>query len=367
MLNKDDNYSIKETQIMNALDFINSTDIKDYLKKIDYKCNQLEASWLVYQSSVRTLEEKMAAWNWIIENMDDCEVPERINCSYRKSLHESLKHYMDMLNGKIGRFYEEGTNVAYSYKYLWNGDSEWTDGEHLYSSPDICWACIEEDFDEDEISNVIEVRITREVIDNAGASVTLVFSVRKKILDVYFIPINDEEQDLSCYFFSGMWFNFPVPFEKGDVVVRFDEDKYPGHRFEEGPFVLEDITPWYIAGLDDERKKSFADGRNGDETDMNAWGHFQDEDGRIYSEAMFNYMDLELYKCPFDGRHRLLKALSNYVKGNIGVDLLMTAYRKVIIDEFADDIMLRSWYTDEGLTLAGLKNEKTCSSDNNNI
>lgn len=48
---------------MNVLDFVNSTDIRDYLKKIDYKCNQLEASWLVYQNGMHTLEEKMNAWN----------------------------------------------------------------------------------------------------------------------------------------------------------------------------------------------------------------------------------------------------------------------------------------------------------------
>ena len=195
----------------------------------------------------------------------------------------------------------------------------------------------------------------RQVIDDGEVAVTLVFSARREILDVHFTPINDEEQELLCYFFRGMWFHFPVPFEKGDVVVRFDEDKYPGHRFAEGPFVLRDITPWYIARLDDERRKRYEDGRNGDDTDMNAWGYFQDEDGRIYCETMFNYMDLELYKGPFEGRRRLLKALSNYVKGKIGVDLLMTAYRKVMIDAFADDVMLRSWYTDEGLALAGLK------------
>jgi hypothetical protein len=346
---------------MNVLDFVNSTDIKNHLKEIDYRCNQLEASWLIYQSSICTLEEKMSAWNWIIDNMDDCEVPERINCSYRQSLHGTLKLYMDMLNGKINRFYEEGTNVAYSYRYLLYGYPEWTEGEHLYSSPEICWECIEDDLDEDEISNLTEVRITRDVIDNAGASVTLVFSKRKKIMDVYFIPINDEEQDLSRYFFNGMWFHFPVPFKKGDVLVRVDEDKYPGHRFAEGPFVLDDITPLYIAGLDEERSKSYEEGLYGDETDMNAWGYFQDEDGCIFREVMFNYMDLELYKGPFEGRQRLLIALSNFEKGNIGVDLLMTAYRKIIIDEFAEGIMLRNWYTDDGLILAGLidENNKT--------
>lgn len=40
---------------------------------------------------------------------------------------------------------------------------------------------------------------------------------------------------------------------------------------------------------------------------------------------------------------------------------------QVILDEFTDDIMLRSWYTDEGLTLAGVKEEKTSEIEGNNI
>ena len=340
---------------MDILDYVNSRDIKGYLKKIGYECNPLEASWLVYQSRKHTLEEKMAAWNWIIENMDDCEVPERCNCSYRPSLHEALREYMDMENCRIARFSEGGTNVAYSYKYLFGQDSDWTEGEHLYSSSDICWACIEDDLEDNEIDNLVEVRVTRDVIDNAGASVTIHYNNRKKIMDVFALAYDDQEQDIENFFFNGMWFDFPVPFEKGDVVVRFDEDVYPGQRFEEGPFVLEGITPWFIAGLDEKGKRSYKEGRSGDETDMNAWGQFQDDDGRIYSEVMFNYMDLELYRGPFDRKRRLLKALSNYKKDKISLDLLLTTYRKVIIDEFAEDVMLKSWYTDEGLILAGLK------------
>ena len=42
-------------------------------------------------------------------------------------------------------------------------------------------------------------------------------------------------------------------------------------------------------------------------------------------------------------------------KDKISLDLLLTTYRKVIIDEFAEDVMLKNWYTDEGLILAGLK------------
>lgn len=325
--------------MVNVLDFINSKDIREHLKNIGYKCNLLEAGWIINHSGNHTLDEKMAAWNWLIGNMDDCEVPERINCSYRNSFHDALKDYMDMINCRIARFNKEGTKVAYSYEYLLGWDYDWIRGEHLYPSVDICWACIEDDLEED-LDNVIEVRITKEVINNAGESMTVSFNNRKKILDVMAVPLNDEEEDLERFFFDGMWFDFPVPFEKGDVVVRYDENRYPGRRFTKGPLVLDDITPWYIARLDEERRNSFIEGKNGDGTDMNAWGYFQD-DRRICREVMFNYMDLELYRGPFDGKRRLLKALSSYVKNRIGLDLLLNTYRKVIVDELAEEEMLK--------------------------
>ena len=45
-----------------AISFINSKDIATYLKKINYNFNTLETSWLIYQSSNHTLQEKKTAW-----------------------------------------------------------------------------------------------------------------------------------------------------------------------------------------------------------------------------------------------------------------------------------------------------------------
>ena len=74
-----------------------------------------------------------------------------------------------------------------------------------------------------------------------------------------------------------------------------------------------------------------------------------------YHEGMYNYMDLVYYKGPFTGIRRALIAVSNYMKGKIELELLLCAYKKVLLDEFADGIMLRSWFTKEGLELARLQ------------
>ena len=72
---------------MDICSFVNSPDIADYLRKVDYQFNSLETSWLIYQCKHITLEEKYAAWEELIATMPDCPVPDRPNCEPRDSLH----------------------------------------------------------------------------------------------------------------------------------------------------------------------------------------------------------------------------------------------------------------------------------------
>ena len=96
-----------------------------------------------------------------------------------------------------------------------------------------------------------------------------------------------------------------------------------------------------------------------DTTDMTVSGYFQFEDGLIYQECNSNYMDYEC--CPKElltGRRRLLKAISNYIKDEIPLDLLLAAYHTILLEERYKELAPSSgWYTREGLELAGLKVE----------
>ena len=54
------------------------------------------------------------------------------------------------------------------------------------------------------------------------------------------------------------------------------------------------------------------------------------------------------------GKKRILKALSNYIKGEISEELLLRAYQIILLEETRNDLMPRAWFTDEGLKLAGI-------------
>ena len=61
---------------MDILSFVNSRDIRKYLRDIDYKCDPMQAAWLVYQNYDKPYGKKHKAWQWIIDNIQDCEIPE---------------------------------------------------------------------------------------------------------------------------------------------------------------------------------------------------------------------------------------------------------------------------------------------------
>lgn len=338
---------------MNIYSYINSKDIKEHLESLDYQFNSLEASWLVYQSGRHTLYEKIDAWNWIIENMPDCEVKERMNCKYRTSLHETLKEYIELMNNFIKEFYD-GDECVYTYGYYCIGDNKRYYDENVYKSIDDCFNDIFDGCDEEEKEAFVDIKITRHSISKEKRKVEVYFSKDKEILCVDAFSKTDDEALLTTEFFDGMWFAFPTPFKAGDVLIRYNENEYPPNRTEGGILVLSGCTPEWLKENNPKRLKSYIDGDNGDNSDMNVWGYFQDEDGRIYSETTFNYMDFEFYRGPYEGKERLMKAISSFMKAKIDLSMLLTAYRKVILDEFTKDVMLTHWFNDEALEFAGL-------------
>ena len=58
------------------------------------------------------------------------------------------------------------------------------------------------------------------------------------------------------------------------------------------------------------------------------------------------------------GKKRILKALSNLMKEKIGIGLFIHAYHLIMLEETRNDLMPHGWYTDEGMKLAGIWEEK---------
>ena len=128
--------------------------------------------------------------------------------------------------------------------------------------------------------------------------------------------------------FDLMWFVCPTPFVRGDVVYAPNIARTYLPTPDSEPFVLDRLC---YENADERYFSNKYD--HGDSTDMTANGYFQDDDGKIFMECMHDYLSLEYYTGRLDGKLRILKALSKYLKREVPLDLLFNAYDIVMKEE----------------------------------
>ena len=353
-------------------DFLNSKDIAAHWRKIgfDKRCTPLQSAYIVWHNRTKTLAEKHAAWSEIADTMPDCVVAEghrKLNMDIPEALaasqHEFLRAFMSLQNGLVERFYKNEEKYVYRYRVLYDGDEDFSRWSMLYESAADCFA--EAELDADLVPEIRYIELEKLHIGDI-CRIDIVTGPDKTVYSVDADGLTEPECSL-LRAFEWMWFDFPTPFKKGDIVVSpFSPFGY--RLYGDEPFVLTLLCSWgseeYEAnGI----KGSFgvyksADGflehhrKCADETDMIAHGYFQNEDGSVYYEHMHHYLDLEYCRGELKGARRILKAFSNFIKGEISEDLFAIAYHVLMQEEHLKRQKLKlSCFTDEGLRLAGLK------------
>ena len=326
---------------MNPLSFINSIDIAAYLKKINYNFNSLETSWLIYQSSNHTLQEKKTAWQKVIATMPDCRVERRLNCEEIESWHVFLRDYIKSQEEAIQEFQRTDNEWVYGLGIRYQNEIFSEYSEYLFSNYVACLSSAKKQINDD--SEIIEFRIAKIHLDKSNECMTAVYRSDGSLMEID----SHEFTDLKASSFEGLWFDFPTPFKKGDII-------YDPQNAEigccSGPFVV------YNINLDpkDDRELYERVAASGDSSDMNARGAFIHNDGSLYYEVMHNYMNCEYYRKPLTGIYRTLKTMSSYLRGKISEELMLLAYHRILMEEKTKQIILTG-YTNEGLKFAGLK------------
>ena len=338
---------------MDALSYVNSSAIHDYLKKIEYSFDSLETAWLIYSCKKLSYIEKKKEWSELIQEMSDCPVPKRSNCRGWDSLHDLIRQYINIMDAEITDFFKDETSgeFVYMYSYLYEEDRSWTEEyETIFPSLKECLEAYREDVDElDETHNpdgtgVIKYRLKKQSLADRNEVYEIECNSNGDVMDILRNSTREADAADVIDSFDGMWFDFPTPFKKGDIVwVPCSENNIRWNC--DGAFVLLGLSTWdaneYIRN-------------SGDTSDMNGYGYFVNENGTIYREVMHNYMDLEYYYGPYKLNEKILPALSMYIKGEIEVDFLMCAYRKILLEIASDDSMLKSWYSEETVKKLGL-------------
>lgn len=299
---------------MNYDRFIHSKDIRDYLQQIGYSFTAPEAAFLVWQCRNATLKEKFAAWREIIETMPNCSLTRREkepigNC------HVFLRRHITSQETLLKEF-PDGKDCVYRYethepRRNWPQDDGWRGGGEYFNSFDSCLSHCLRRLDGDTETD--KIRFYRQEWCGAeGKSIIqwILETDREQNpvrVDRFGIPGGDELTDTDCIF-SDMWFAFPTPFKRGDLVW----DPFCG---EAAPFVLNYLNVWdtqemirqglspegvYAGLVHNADKRVQAYRRTGCVMDMGAYGYGRRDGFGVWNEfgGWANYLDLEFY--PFE-------------------------------------------------------------------
>ena len=165
-----------------------------------------------------------------------------------------------------------------------------------------------------------------------------------------------------------MWFPFPTPFHKGDILI---DQKNP-----DTPIVLQDISAWGGEELlrngfsgDDSfvknaEKRLERYQRHSDTSDMNYYAYYLSADrtgeDHLYSEVFCSYLDLERYEKPLEGDAKILAVVAGGIlpdrQKQADMELACNAVYLLMQEEQCRK--LRRWmeeiYTKESLEALGI-------------
>lgn len=254
---------------MNVYSLINSKDISKYLQNINYEFSSLEYAWLIWQSNKLTITQRHKAWEDIITNMPDCQIPQSPHRLGMPSLKDYLRDLIDAQKTAQNDFFKSEANIFYNGEINGKGFSGWD--PTAFASFE---ACIEHlDSYQSDPQNVLRYRVTKFklVEDTYVEEYTVIFDCNMQMREIetrYFTNI-----------FNTLYFNFPVPFQKGDILMRVKNETttiagavpsnekvvYLSHGSEKSPYLLtyEDMTLngyfWYFDGVKSDSEPCYLD------------------------------------------------------------------------------------------------------------
>jgi hypothetical protein len=299
---------------MNIYEFVNSRNIAEYWQKIGFVPNALESAWLVYQSKNLTIEEKHEAWLWIISNMPDCQIPSSSHHPGKPSLKGYLRELIAKQKEARKDFFKSSATTYY------NGG--------LYTTSSSCWdptafatfeACIEhlDDYESDP-KKILRYEITKfKLIDQR-------YTEEYQAVFGCDMNMRDMESMYCDNLLSKLYFCFPVPFEKGDILAR---TKNETATISEKLSCMENVV--YLShGCDNDPKQATYE-------DMKLKGYFGHFDGvRLGSELC--YLDFEFVKGRLDGTNRFLSITSELLKGKLDISDYAEMYHLIKVDMIRD-------------------------------
>ena len=342
---------IKKDKIrkLDDYDLINSKAIGDYCRNIGHKFNTEELAVLVYRNNKMDLEEKIRKYQDLIDNYQDMEVREEINCKHYDSVKLMIQNEIDRVRciySDMIKFEENCVYIleTYSKHYsFFNKVIEYLNNTYK----DVCTkveCLIKED-------NVIDFfTITKKYLYNDEE-----ISADYVVINQQIKLINIKRNHNDMCDIGELFINLPVPFKKGDILINEMMLKY----LENPIFVLDDLTIW------DKKATQNSNIRNLGEISMTGMCYYLPEnDAELSYGTLWDYDCFEYYDETLEGNNRILKLVSNYLKGKIeNLELFIKTYEYLKMDFEKTKFC---YYEDENLKLLGFTDENISTMKSNN-
>lgn len=337
-----DNGYIKQDDVY---ELINSRAIGDYCREIKHKFNTEEIAVLIFRNKRMSIDEKIAKYKELINDYPDMEVIERINCSHYDSVKEMIEDEIDRLESlysKLKNYDENSIYTCTEYNKSTQKNDYYNDFRNTRKTFKEVYKIMTDYIEEYDDTLAFDIKrrdLTEERDEIAGEYVV----INKKPILVNIRDFRNNDLDI-----ENIFLNIPTPFKKGDILVEWNdvpcaEGCIPNIR---SIFVLDWLCTWRD-GLEDLLKRG-----NHDSSDMCATGYYMydyDSD-EFVCDHKFDYDNFEYFDGEFEGITRVLKAISSLKKEKIDVELFTHSYEEMRRENFKSHL---SWYTDEGLKLAG--------------
>lgn len=313
---------------MDILQFINSNAIRNHLKKINYQFDTLEAAWLIYHSYNHSVYEKFNAYEQLMKEYPDCRVEERLHTPAQDSLFEYLKNYINEYKKAIDEF--ETPDAVYSIKVKYfERETDYTVETMFTNLNAVIRQCKIEWDDEKpgDIKNFVISKYIPESEKSSGSIIPQQMILKGDGLKPIYIDFrNDIEYDL----LGDLWFDFPTPFKKGDIVWN--------KHYKFTPVVL------LFNSYEDLSKEGYKCLREiGDETDMTYEYYCMIDSDSIFRDIDYNYMDLEYYPYELTGKDKALHPISRFLKGDIDIGSCCNAFHSLSLRDYTEKSMSKEY------------------------
>lgn len=235
--------------------FINSRDIREYLKNDIpiYEFSPEQIAWLIFWSTKTTQEEKYEAFEDLIEFTADFEVDiiapwEKHNI---KSFHDMLRQHIELSKKYTDKYFNLKKEYTDPHIYKVKICETTSDDKLEYGKEyengyyktfkDACES-IKKEIEEHDTAcpenKVLYSEVYRIITGKNDKSPQMVRLNRDlKITETDFVSENLKEDFALRDAFEQQWFEFPLPFEKGDILCKPETVNY-GEYPQIGPFYI---------------------------------------------------------------------------------------------------------------------------------